>query len=106
MILKGRGADIQPCLKSAIRVLKRDEHSLSVVLFDLKVGSGVFAAFIDYLELNFLAFIERAKSSSFDCGDMNKYVLTSANRLNKAVAFCRIEPFHFSGRHCEILCEF
>ena len=48
-----------------------------------------------------LAFDDFAHSSAFDGRDMDENVLSAIVRLNKAEAFCGVEPFYCAGAHSE-----
>jgi uncharacterized heparinase superfamily protein len=67
-----------------------------------EIHCGRFPAVVLDLELDLLTFIERAQSSALDSRDVHEYISAAACRLNKAVAFLRVEPLHRAGRHCRI----
>jgi hypothetical protein len=54
------------------------------------------------LKLNVLTFIERAQAGSLDSRDVHEYISAASSRLNKAIAFLRVEQLHRTGRHCRI----
>src|SRR5260370_17764782 len=58
-----------------------------------------FPAVLLDLMLDLVPLVERAKSSTFGCRDVNKDISAPALRLNKSIAFGRIEPFDAACRH-------
>src|SRR6185437_8487974 len=66
---------------------------------DLEVLRGCLSTVLDELELNGLAFVQRTKACTLDCGDVNEHILPAFLRLNEAVAFRRIEPLNGALRH-------
>src|SRR6266545_2784258 len=66
---------------------------------DLEIHRRCFPAVLFDLILDLLPLIERAQSSTFDCRDVNKDISAPALRLNKSIAFGRIEPFNAACRH-------
>ena len=70
------------------------------------LGDNFACAFIhNAIETNFLPFLEFHPSGSLDRFDVNIDVKSSVNRLDKAIAFLGIEPFHESGFHGSSLVE-
>jgi len=67
-----------------------------------QVYRGCFPAVVLDLKLNVLTFIERAQAGSLDSRDVHEDISAAACRLNKAIAFLRVEPLHRAGRHCRI----
>jgi len=67
-----------------------------------QVYRGCFPAVVLDLKLNVLTFIERAQAGALDSRDVHEYISAAASRLDKAIAFLRVEPFHRAGRHCRI----
>src|SRR4051812_40845800 len=72
---------------------------LKLSLADLEILRGGLAAIAHEFVLNPLAFIERAQSGAFHGRNVHENVLSAVRRLNKAVAFGRVEPFHVSASH-------
>src|SRR5215471_4689360 len=70
--------------------------------FDLEIHRRCFPAVLFDLILDLLPLVERAQSSTFDCRDVNKDISAPALRLNKSIAFGRIEPFNAAGRHFDL----
>src|SRR5665811_1745256 len=77
----------------AVLLLRTDSLDLEV--------SGVFLASIrGDLILDLLTLIESAEAGAFNGRDVNENVLpTPARRLNKPIAFHRIEPLHSTACH-------
>src|SRR6266446_9685999 len=66
------------------------------------LGRGL-AAIADDLVFDLLAFIERPDPGALYGRNVNEHVLTTALRLDKAVALGCIEPLHGTGRHHNLL---
>ena len=68
------------------------EHYRQPRSLDLEVAGGFLASIRDDLIVDLLTLVEGAEAGAFDCRDMNEHVLAAASRLNKTIAFGRIEP--------------
>jgi hypothetical protein len=68
---------------------------------DLQVLRGFLASVAHDLVFDLLTLAEGAQSGSLDCGNVYKHVFatTATRRLNKAIAFSRVEPLHSACRH-------
>src|SRR5262245_36957197 len=66
---------------------------------DFEVAGGFLASIRENFVFDVLTLIEGAEASAFDRRDMNEHVLAATRRLNKTIAFCRVEPFHSTARH-------
>jgi hypothetical protein len=68
---------------------------------DLQVLRGFLATVAHDLVFDLLTLAEGAQSGSLDCGNVYKHVFTATatRRLNKAIAFSRVEPLHSACRH-------
>jgi hypothetical protein len=71
-------------------------------LLNFETHGGCFPAVLFDRILEVLPFIERIQSSALDSGDVDEYVLTPCLRLDKSVAFGRIEPLHGAARHFDL----
>ena len=61
---------------------------------DLEVAGGFLASIRDDFVFDLLTLIEGAEAGAFDRRDMNEHVPAAAtSRLNKTIAFGRVEPF-------------
>ena len=69
---------------------------------NLKVDGRGFAFFHGNLELDLLAFHQRAQTRFLNSGDVDEYVLGTIVRLDKAKAFRWVEPFHFPHSHVDL----
>src|ERR1700676_1571589 len=76
-----------------------DRTALSAV--NLKIFSRRFSLVRDFFVFDDLPLIEAAKAGPLDSRDMDKHILAAAFRLNKPVAFLRIEPLHRAARHSQ-----
>lgn len=72
---------------------------LRTVSLDLEIAGGFLASIRDYFVFDMLTLIEGAEAGAFDCRDMNEHVLAATSRLNKTIAFGRIEPLNSTTRH-------
>src|SRR5215475_9690846 len=68
-------------------------------LLNLEIHRRCFPTVLFDLIFDLLPLVERAQSSTFDCRDVNKDISAPALRLNKSIAFGRIEPFNATCRH-------
>jgi|SRR5689334_7106187 len=67
---------------------------------DFEFSGGLFASIGNDFVFNLLPLIEGAEAGAFDRRDVDEYVLASTTvRLNKTIAFGRVEPLHSTGRH-------
>src|ERR1044072_97582 len=66
---------------------------------DLQILSRRLAAIAHELEVDPLAFIQRAQPGALHCRDVHEHVLAAVGRLDEAVTFGRVEPLHSSASH-------
>src|ERR1700686_5909994 len=80
-------------------ISQRDQTRTSLSAVNLEVFGRRFALVGDFFVFDNLPLIEAAQAGSFDSGNMDKHVFAATFRLNKPVAFLRIEPLHRAARH-------
>src|SRR6267154_6064724 len=66
---------------------------------DLQILRRGLAAIAHEFVFHPLALVEGAQSGAFHGRDMNEDILTAVRRLDEAVAFGGVEPFHVTSRH-------
>src|SRR3954447_306401 len=96
------GRKIAPKLPARHRQLSNCQPSI-VGSADLEVFCGFFAAVGGDLVLNDLALIEGTQTRALNSGNVNKYVLAAALRLNESISLGGIEPLHRSFSHLGLL---
>jgi len=74
-------------------------------LSNSEVLRGRLPAVLHDFKLDALTFIERTQSSALNSRDVYEHIPTAACRLNKAVAFLRVEPLHCARCHVPNLRE-
>tara|TARA_R110000850_G_scaffold2316_23_gene11466 strand:- start:53 stop:409 length:357 start_codon:yes stop_codon:yes gene_type:complete len=65
-------------------------------------GGGAAIATVPQLELYFLIVPQARQTGLFDCGNMNKNVLSTVIGCDEAEAFGSIEPFHGANGHSRV----
>ena len=93
-------------MASRARGLIRSDFDGEVVdksALDFEVFRRRLASIFNHFVFKGLPLIEAIQSSPLDCRDVNENILAATLRLNEPVTLRRIEPFHSTSRHYQLL---
>src|SRR5262249_10194148 len=102
--VQGKGAGLPYSVRSPVRRRWISDGG-SADHFEI-VGCDLAAAPIgDQLELDLLAFVQRAETGALDGADMDEGVLAAVIRLNESEAFGGVEPLNGTCSHRKSSCN-